>query len=227
MKIVIVTQTFPLNPKDSTAHFMYDFTQGFKELGHQVTVFLPFNSKLKIKPFKGLTLLPFRYIWPDSLHLLGFGNTLSNDQYLKWYIYIISPIFYIIAIIKLCLLASKTKVDIINAHWILPNGFICAVVCRIFKIPLVITLPGSDVYIARKNILFRAMAKFAAASARTIVSNSPQLLKNLSVKGKIISYPVMPNNYPRPANSSLKVATAGRDVEKKGNRDLKKDLSGN
>src|SRR5260221_461612 len=79
-----------------------------------------------------------------------------------------------------------------------------------------ITLPGSDVYIAKKNIFFAWMAHFALFRAQKVVFNSQQLLDELGVKGSVISYGVPENKGKRPTHKHVSIATAGRIVEKKG-----------
>lgn len=216
MNIAILTQTFPLNPKDSTAHFMLDFTKGFIDLGHKVIVLVPFHPQLRLKAFKNIKVVTFKYIWPNFLHLLGFGRTLKNDQILPWYVYLLSPFFFIFGSIKLYTLISKYNIEIINAHWILPSGFIAAIVSKVTAIPLVITVAGSDAYIAGQNFFFKLIFKFAYSQAKKVISNSPQLLKDLNISGKIISYPVPLNHEPRTVNHKPIIATAGRKVAKKG-----------
>lgn len=222
MHLLILTQTFPLSPSDSTAHFMYDFAQGFVEIGHEVTVVLPLNQKLKAQSFKNIHLNQFRYVWPDFFHLLGYGRTLKNDQKIPLFVYLLSPFYFLFGTITLYQEVKRSKPDIINAHWILPNGFIAAVVSKLTKIPLIITLAGSDVYISRQNFFFFWMAKFASSQAKKIISNSPQLLKDLEVKGETISYGVPENKGKRKQKNKLSMATAGRRVEKKGFERLKR-----
>lgn len=225
MKILILSQTFPLTPTDATAHFMYDFARGFKEIGHQVHVLLPFHKQLKPRQFKGLKIHTFRYIWPEILHLLGFGRSLLGDQRLPLTAYLLAPFYFFFGMLALLKISRKEKIDVVNAHWVLPNGFLAAVISRMTHIPLVITLPGSDVYLTQKNLLFNWLARFSLRQAKEVVSNSPQLLTDLKIKGKIISYgvPVAGGLTPPPRGStshtpgvSLVIATAGRRVEKKG-----------
>jgi len=216
MRILILSQTFPLTPRDSCAHFLYDFAAGLKSVKQQVFVLLPYHPKLKINQFKGLKVSYFKYIWPERLHLLGFGQTLINDQDLHWYVYLLAPFYLFFGFIALWRLVKKERIEIINAHWLLPNGFLAALVSKVTGIPLVITLPGSDVYLAKKNPLYYLLAKFALKQTREVVSNSPQLLADLKVSGEVISYPVLLNTGKRVINIVPKVATAGRRVEKKG-----------
>lgn len=216
MKILILSQTFPLTPADSTAAFMYDFARGFAQIGETVTVLVPFHPSLKPKLFQGVKVIPFKYVWPDALHLLGFGRTLENDQNLHWFVYLLAPLYYLFGVIAVFKAVHREKPDIISAHWILPNGFIGALVSLFTSAPLFITLAGSDVFISSQNIIFRTMAWFAKKKARRIISNSPRLLADLGTDGQIISYGVPPNPGQRQKGGRITVATAGRPVEKKG-----------
>lgn len=221
MKILILSQTFPLTPKDATAHFMLDFAKGFYKIGHQVVVFLPYNPNLKVNEFKNIKVKSFKYIWPKRFHLMGFGRTLENDQNFRWFVYFLSPFYFLFGTIYLYKLVKKQKPDLINAHWILPNGFLAAVISRLTKTPVVVSLAGSDVYIARKNWLLKLMTKFTLNIAKRVISNSPMLLDQIGIKGDIISYPVPKNHQPRTTNYKPTIATGGRLVEKKGIHILK------
>lgn len=216
MKIVIFSQTFPLYPTDGTAHFMYDFAQGLSEIGHTVFVLVPFHPDLKPDHFEGIHVIPFRYITPDSLHLVGYGRTILNDQKIPWFVYLLTPLYLLCGTIALLRLVHEEHIDIINAHWIVPNGFCAAIVSRITGTPLVITIPGTDAYLSQTNLLARLMARMAITSAKQIVSNSPQLLLDLNTKGRILSYGVPINNGGRNKHAGVVIATAGRKVPKKG-----------
>ena len=71
--------------------------------------------------------------------------------------------------------ARHATPDVLHAHWVLPNGFIGAVVSRLTGIPLVVSVPGSDAQLARANALFGAMARFAFRQAGLITANSADL----------------------------------------------------
>lgn len=216
MRILVVAHTFPLNPNHPNAHFMYDFVKGFISLDHQVFVSLPFHKDLKIKAFKGIKITTFRYIFPKNIHLLGYGQILENNRHVKWFIYPLLPLFLLFSIISLYKLVKKYKIDVINAHWIIPNGFTAAVVSKLTSKPLFISLAGTDVYVSKMNLLLKLMTRFAISQANRVIANSPQLLDDLGVDGDTISYPVPPNSGKRVANNHLVVAGAGRLVSHKG-----------
>jgi glycosyltransferase involved in cell wall biosynthesis len=71
--------------------------------------------------------------------------------------------------------ARRLQPDVIHAHWLLPNGLIGALVSRLTGIPLAVSLPGSDLLVARLNALTRLMARFTLGQARLITANSQEL----------------------------------------------------
>ena len=216
VNIAILTQTFPLSPTDNTAHFMYDFARGLSDADHTVFVLVPFHPLLAPHLFSGIRVIPF---WS---HLIGYGRTITNDQKIPWFVYLLTPLYLLFGTIALLKLVRKEHIDIINAHWVVPNGFCAALVSRITGVPLVITLPGTDVYLAQTNPLARFMSRVAIARAREIISNSPQLLRDLRARGRIISYGVPSNTGTRTRHAGVVVATAGRRVPKKGFEMLQK-----
>jgi glycosyltransferase involved in cell wall biosynthesis len=66
----------------------------------------------------------------------------------------------------------RSSFDLIHAHWVLPNGTPAALVARLRGLPLVISLHGSDVYLAERAapLSLVAAATFRAAGAVTACS---------------------------------------------------------
>lgn len=194
MKICVLTHTFPRDDQDSTAAFMKEFCDGLVENGHSVFVVTPFDEKFKRKGdrFKVFT---YKYIWPERLHLLGYSRTMEADQVLRARAFILIPFMLLFGTIKLLGVVRKNKIDIINAHWIVPNGLMALIVSKLTKVPYVITLPGTDAYLAYRYKIIRIVAKVIAKGASGIFSNSSFHLNrilNLGISPKfkdIISYP--------------------------------------
>ncbi|MBX4206010.1 glycosyltransferase, partial [Candidatus Microgenomates bacterium] len=174
---------------------------------------------------------------PDSFHKLGYSETLSNDMKLPILMWLLSPFMYFSAMIALFRLVKKEKIDVINAHWALPNGFIASIVSIFTGTPVISTLPGSDVYMAQKNILFNILARVATWKSKWITSNSYQLIKDLSKttninlenKSSTIVYGPGSNKFKPDKNAGLKarkelgldnddliILGVGRLVAKKG-----------
>lgn len=178
MRVCVFTHTFPRFKKDVAAPFMDGVAASIQKAGNDVYVLTPFSplfKKTKL-PYK---LITYKYIYPDMFHKLGYSETLSDDKRLKPLAILLSPLMFLFGALALYKLVKKEKIDIINAHWILPNGFIACVVGKITGVPVVSTLPGSDVYMADRNIVFRLMARFATHASSAVTSNSPQLIRDL------------------------------------------------
>jgi glycosyltransferase involved in cell wall biosynthesis len=65
--------------------------------------------------------------------------------------------------------------DVVHAHWVLPNGVPAAVAARICNVPLVISLHGSDVYLAEQSPPLSLTASAALREAAAITACSGDL----------------------------------------------------
>lgn len=235
MKICLLTHTFPRFNGDSAAPFMDGVAESLCQKNNEVFVLTPYSPLFKNIERKPYKIITYKYILPKCLHLLGYSKTLTNDKKIPLVNLLISPLLYLFGFIALLRLIKKEKIDLISAHWILPNGFIASVASLLTGIPVVSTLPGSDVYMAQKNLVFKLMVRFAAFISKGITSNSPELLHDLqqlgvdSKKFSTIIYGVDPFKfYPNYKNrqdlrkrlniveDAIIILSVGRLVEKKG-----------
>lgn len=195
MKICVLTHTFPRYKADATAAFMHPFVLSLLRLGNDVTVLVPYNVELQTSDFS-YRVISYKYIWPTFLHRLGYSNTLSKGTSFRFETYILAPFLYLFGFFALLKLLRREKFDMVSAHWILPNGFIVYLTSLFIRIPFVVTLAGSDVFVANKNFLFSFMARLAAKKAAAICADSPQYITELKKTGaiikksKVIPYPV-------------------------------------
>lgn len=234
MNICVLTHTFPKNKNDSTAAFLHALVLGMKKSGVNPIVLTPFHKELNPKAFP-YKVLSYKYIWPGSFHVLGYSETLKRGAKLPLKAYLIAPFFLTFAIIKLIQIVRREKIDLISAHWLLPNGLIAAAASKLTGIPYVVTLPGSDVHVAGMNGLFKKLAVFAANAAKMVLADSPFFMDKIKKLGanpkqsKIVPYPVVVDKYkPNQAGvSALKkefgfdfrniiILAVGRLIEKKG-----------
>lgn len=234
MNICILTHTFPKFKKDTTAAFMKPFVEGLQEAGNNVFLLTPYikNFKNTDKKYK---VIKYKYIWPDKWHKLGYSRAMKADVDLKLVNFLLLPLMLLFGSISLIRTIKKYKIDVVNVHWIIPNGLMAYLASKITKVPYVITIPGTDAYLVYKNKIFARIAKVIANSSSGIISNSPFLLKritDLGIKNKpteIISYPVDVNHLRisnsgvvslrsklNIANTDLIIMAVGRLVYKKG-----------
>lgn len=194
MKICVLTHTFPRNKGDVAAAFMKGFADGLTEVGNEVVVITPFDQKFSRRgdPF---LIVTYKYIWPESCHVIGYSRAMEADISLRKSSYFLVPFLTLFGTLTLLRVIKKEKVDLINVHWILPNGLMALIASKITGVPYVITLPGTDAYLAYRFKLFGFIAKIIAKNSVGITSNSSWHLNRIMKLGvkniptDIISYP--------------------------------------
>ena len=233
MKICFLTHTFPKNINDSTAAFLHTLALGLKKAGWEVTVVTPYNQDIKPETFP-YKVEAYSYIWPRFLHRLGYSTTLKEGR-LSIKAYLIIPFLLISGVWKLISVCRKEKIDIICSHWVLPNGLMAFLSSKLLNIPYTITLPGSDVYVAGQNEIFKHLAVVSANHASWVFADSPIFLEKIKIlgvkitKSQVIPYPVDVDKYKKSSKgldrllnilgfskTDIIILAVGRLVEKKG-----------
>ncbi len=236
MKILTLTHTCPRFHGDSAAPFMQGLGNGFTDIGDQQLMLAPYDPLLRTNdPHFKYELLFYRYAPFDRAHVLGYSRMLKNDMGIRPATLILGPLMIWHAIRAAERLVRERGVQILHAHWIVPNGYIGAVVSRRTGVPLIVTLPGSDVYMSQKHRVFRYLARAAFQQARLITTNSPELGKDLIGLGadpkkiRHVIYGVDANRFKPSAQigralkqrlklsaEKITIVSVGRLVEKKG-----------
>jgi glycosyltransferase involved in cell wall biosynthesis len=154
-----------------------EFCQGLSRAGHHVVIAAPFDLDIEDQPFNHPEIHRFRYVWPDNLHIMGHGRSLTADFKLRPLSYLLLPFYLLSAFITLDRITRQQKSDLIHVHWLLPNGLVAAWVSALRRVPFVISLHGSDVYLAKSNALFKSIARYILRRASGVTACSPELLE--------------------------------------------------
>ncbi|NOX62528.1 MAG: glycosyltransferase family 4 protein [Chloroflexi bacterium] len=211
MKIGVLTHNYPRFAGDFSGNFIQQLCEELARQGEKVHVIAPYDPAYAPATLSGSNprLHLYRYAWPQSAHKLGYMRTMQADVRMKLNAYVLSPALFLRGIQTTLRVAQKQQLDILHAHWALPNGFIAAVVARRLRLPLVVSIPGSDALVAGQNPLFRRMVRFAFDQADLITANS-RALKKVAVerlgadpaKFDLVIYGVDPNRFtPNPAGA--------------------------
>lgn len=180
MHIGVLTHNYPRFPGDFSGTFIEALCEEFTRQHQHVTVWAPYDPAYRsgaasTSNRSTVDLRLYRYIWPDRLHQLGYMRSMQSDLALRLNTYLLSPGMFAAGIARVLRDVRQVRPDVLHAHWLLPNGFMAAVVSRQLGIPLVISVPGSDAQVAGQNPLFRTMARFALRQADLLTANSAEL----------------------------------------------------
>lgn len=178
MHIGVLTHNYPRFAGDFSGTFVEALCHEFAHQNQQVTIWAPFDAAYQRRvdiEKSPIDLRLYRYIWPERLHQLGYMRSMQADLALRSEGYLLGPNMVAAGLVKVLREVRLLRPDLLHAHWLLPNGFIGAVVSKLTGIPLVISVPGSDAQIANANPLFRLCARFAMRQASLMTANSADL----------------------------------------------------
>lgn len=229
MKVAVLAHSFPRYPGDTHGPFVLALSEALAARGHGVHVLVPFDPELREGARGSVRVESFRYVMPDRWHRLGYSRTLERDVQLKLVAVLESPLYFAFAERALRRLVRREGVELIHAHWILPNGFVAARVSAATGVPYCVTLHGSDVFMAERNTLFRRLARRALAGAAHVTSCSAELRERLLevagwehgqrvhlVPNGTDLTPLPPGGHSPVGRRRRRVVTVGRMVDKKG-----------
>jgi len=192
MKILVVTSSYPRFEGDGSAPFVKSICENLAALGNQVSVIAPFDIDVKKQPQTQIEVHRFKYILPLKLHIMGHARSLDSDVKLKPLTYLLIIPYLFFSFITSLIVAFKFKPEIIHVHWVIPNGPVAWLLSKITKVPYVVTLHGSDIFVANKNRVFRKISNLVFRNSLRITACSLRLAENaktLGGKDKVVLLP--------------------------------------
>jgi glycosyltransferase involved in cell wall biosynthesis len=231
--VVMVTTSYPRFPGDSVGTFMEPIAKHVAARGHEVHIVAPWHPRItRGKVEDGVYFHFFRYAPVASLNVFGYAAGLQADVKLKSSAWMAAPLALAAGWFKAMRVAQTRGATVMHGHWVVPGGVIAAAARP--ALPLVVSLHGSDVFVAERTPPARAAAQRVFARAGAVTACSADLAQRAIALGadparvEVVPYGVDASRFaPAPAartamrgrigltNEPLVVA-AGRLVRKKG-----------
>jgi glycosyltransferase involved in cell wall biosynthesis len=236
MKVCMVTSSYPRFAGDGTAPFVQSIAEHVARQGHQVHVLAPYDPQVRLRESgpTPVTVHRFKYVWPDSWCLVGHARSLERDVRMKKAVYLLTPLYLLFGFLALARLHRQHRFDVLHAHWLLPSGFLALLFAKAWGLPLIVSLHGSDVYVAEKSPVFAPLGGLVLRLSDFVTACSEDLKHRASRLGKsksdvrVIPYGASPALFGTSGDSSalrasldiapddLVVFGLGRLVYKKG-----------
>ena len=246
MKICMLTTSYPKYPSETTAPFIEEIAAGLARRGHSVHVVAPFHRDVRRAPVeRGVHLHFFRYSPWRALNVWGYAEALRADVGLRGRALLAAPLALSAGALALLRVTNdqrptpndqsslngstngrwsfvvhRSSFDVIHAHWVLPNGPPAALAARLRGLPLVISLHGSDVYLAERAPPLSLVAAGALRAAAAVTACSGDLRDRALRLGapagrvEVIPYGVDPQAFqPNPAASAHVRAELGLEPD--------------
>ena len=232
--IVMVTSSYPRFPGDSVGTFMEPIATKVAARGHEVHVVAPWHPLVRRDPIEGGVHLHFyRYAPVPALNVFGYASAMRADVSLRSAAYLAAPLALAAGWRKAREVARRHHASLMHGHWVVPGGVTSAAAAP--GLPLVVSLHGSDVFVAERLLPARIAARAAFRRAGMVTACSEDLATRAIRLGAdpqrltVIPYGVDAGRFhPDPQQRAatrgalgvprdgLLVAAAGRLVSKKG-----------
>jgi glycosyltransferase involved in cell wall biosynthesis len=230
----MLTTSYPRFPGDTIGTFMEPIAKGLAARGHDVHIVLPWHPRLARGPVEdGVRFHPFRYAPHPALNVFGYASALQADVRLRGAAYVAAPLALAASLRAVRRVAREAGATILHGHWLIPSGAVVAASTR--TLPTVISLHGSDVYVAERHGFARRAARATLRRVDWLTACSDDLRDRAialgadATRAETIPYGVDVDRF-RPdavlraagrhalgaAPDDLVVFTAGRFVRKKG-----------
>jgi glycosyltransferase involved in cell wall biosynthesis len=232
--VVMVTSSYPRFPGDSVGTFMEPIATSVAARGHEVHVVAPWHPLVsRADEENGVRFHFYKYAPSPRLNVFGYAAALRADVSLKGAAYVAAPLALAAGWHAARAVAQSSRATIMHGHWVVPGGVVAAAAAP--SLPLVVSLHGSDVFVAEKYWPARRAARMVFGRAGAVTACSADLRQRAIEIGanadrvEVVPYGVdsdrfRPDPYIRARRrASLGIAThtpllfaAGRLVRKKG-----------
>src|SRR3954454_747327 len=232
--VVMVTTSYPRFPGDSVGTFMEPIAASVAARGHQVHVVAPWHPLITRPPEeRGVGFHFYRYAPVRSLNVFGYAAALRADVSLRGAAYVAAPLALAAGWFAAWRVARRYRATVMHGHWVIPGGFTALAASP--GRPQVVSLHGSDVYVAETFAPARRAARMVFERAGAVTACSADLARRAIALGAdpattaVVPYGVDAERFrPRPerraairamlgaADGALLGFTAGRLVRKKG-----------
>ena len=145
--VVMVTTSYPRFPGDSVGTFMEPIAKSVAARGHEVHIVAPWHPLVsRSAPEDGVTFHFYKYAPVESLNVFGYAAAMRADVSLRGAAYAAAPLALAAGWRAARTVARKHGATIMHGHWVIPGGVLAAAAMP--ALPLVVSLHGSDVYVA-------------------------------------------------------------------------------
>ena len=172
--VVIVTSSYPRFPGDLTGTAVEPIARGIGARGHAVHVVAPWHPLVRRGAVEdGIHYHFYRYAPVPALNVFGYAGALRADVSMKWAAYAAAPFAFVAGVRTVRRVVREHRATLIHAHWAIPSGAIAAAAAG--DLPLVISLHGSDIFVAERNPLVGRAARRAFGRADRVTGCSADL----------------------------------------------------
>lgn len=191
IRIIVLSSSYPSVKEEVNRNFMTEFTNSLMKRNIRVFVICPHKPGLPFSELSNnISIIRFPYWFSLSGQRLGEkGGIIASIVKSPIITLQIIP-FIICQFIVVLKTIRRERIDLIHSHWIIPQGFVGAMVHLCTRIPHVTSIHGTDIHIIHKYSIMKPFIKFIAHFSNAITANSNHtfrlIQKNIGAQNKFI-----------------------------------------
>ena len=175
-RVVMVTTSYPRFPGDSVGTFMEPIAKGLAARGHEIHVVAPWHPSItRPRVEDGVYFHFFKYAPLPALNVFGYAQGMRADVQVRAAAWTAAPLAIAAGMLKAMRVAQKRRATLMHGHWVVPGGAIAAYARP--HLPLVVSLHGSDVYVAERVATARSVARRVFGRAAAVTACSEDLAR--------------------------------------------------
>ncbi len=175
MRVLFLAHSYPRFATDPVGSFVLRLAVALRDSGTEVRVIAPSAEGLAGREeYEGIVVDRFRYA-PRSLETLAYSGTMRDQVRSSWASRLVLGSFLGADLWKTFRSRRDFRADLVHAHWFLPSGLIGTWMAGWWRIPLVTTLHGSDISVAKSSAIAARMFRRVMTQSRTVTTVSSWL----------------------------------------------------
>ncbi|MFN2397145.1 MAG: glycosyltransferase [Gemmatimonadaceae bacterium] len=178
MRVIFLAHSFPRYREDSAGSFLLRLAVALREYETiQVHVIAPGAPGLSAtEELDGVTVERYRYA-PRRLETLAYTGTMAEDVRSSWTAKFALSGLLTSQVQRGVRAVGSFAADVIHAHWWFPAGLAGAAISMMARAPLVTTMHGSDVRLARGMPSARSAMRYILSRSQAITAVSSWLAR--------------------------------------------------
>lgn len=190
MRILFVTHSFPRRHGDVAGAFILRLARALRDEGGEVRVLAPAAPGVPDEDtIEGVPVRRFRYA-PRSWETLAYTGTMAEQVGGSIRGKAALAMFLARGVLAVRAEAARFEPDVVHAHWWFPSGMLAH--AAFTRRPLVTTLHGSDVRLARRSAWAPALFRHICATSAAVTAVSRYLANEATAMAPGVSVAVEP-----------------------------------
>jgi glycosyltransferase involved in cell wall biosynthesis len=172
LSVLFLTHAFPRWSGDAAGSFILRLARALGDRGIEVAVLAPHAPDLpRREALEGIEVVRFRYA-PSSFETLAYTGTMAEQVRASWPAKAALVSMLGAGFGRALREQRRRQPTLLHAHWWFPSGVFAAATKRLSYVPLVTTMHGSDVRLARSTKAARSAFRWVLGSSDACTSVS-------------------------------------------------------